>query len=188
MGRGDEASRAADRSEPPADRLRRGDVAAFHALVEEHGAYLYRVALALTGRVEDAEDVVQAALLAACRSIRSFRGAASLKTWLTRILLRQAGRHRKKLARRRSVPLDAARPVESNGEAEPASDVRMDVTAALHALPAAFREVVVLREFSGLRYEQIAELLGLPRGTVESRLFRARRRLRELLRGYIDHE
>ena len=188
MGFADEAANPNGRQHAIKERLRQGDAEAFHWLVDRYGTHLYRVALGLVGQAADAEDVVQATLLGAFRSIRSFRGEASVKTWLTKILLRQAGRHRRERVRRRAVSLDSDQPGDRRTRRDAPSDVRMDVAAAVGALPSAFRQVVVLREFSGLGYDQIAQLLGLPRGTVESRLFRARRRLRELLRGYIDHE
>ena len=74
MGLADEAGNPGGRQQPIEERLRQRDPEAFHLLVDRYGAHLYRVALGLVGQAADAEDVVQAALLGAFRSIRSFRG------------------------------------------------------------------------------------------------------------------
>jgi len=168
------------------ERARRGDGAAFHGLVDRHAAALYALAVNLVGR-DDAEDVVQETLAGAFAGLSGFRSASSVKTWMTRILVRQAAGHwRKRKLWDRST---AARPsVAGAGVPTPsqAADARMDVADALKDLSPEHREVVVLREMQGLSYEEMAEVLGVPRGTVESRLFRARRELQKLLTGYSD--
>jgi RNA polymerase sigma-70 factor (ECF subfamily) len=167
-------------------KARKGDPAAFHELVDRHAAYLFGLAASLVGNATDAEDIVQETFAGAFRGLAAFRGRSSLKTWLTQILLRQAAAHRR--GRRRFLSFLAVRSSsvpEHAPSASPSSDARMDVAAALKALSEEHRQVVVLREFQGLSYEEIAEVLSLPQGTVESRLFRARRALQELLRGYL---
>lgn len=167
-------------------RAQHGDRAAAGELVERYAPMLTRVALALTGRAADAEDVVQEAFTAAMAGIASFRGESSVKTWLTRILVRQAALHHR-LRRRflRVVGIRRERPGASAGHTGGA-DARMDVAAAIADLPPQQRQVVVLREMQGLSYDEIAQVLAIPTGTVESRLFRARRALAARLKAYLE--
>ena len=170
-------------------RIRSGDADAFHELVDRYAGRLYSAAYALVGNSADAEDVVQETLAGAFTSARSFRGEASVKTWLLKILVRQAARNRRSRKRWRFLSLslssdgstdDAATPMEpavkgSQGEAES----RLDVPEMLKVLSFEHREVIMLRELQGMSYEEMAETLGVPRGTVESRLHRARRELKD---------
>jgi len=160
-------------------------MAAFHELVDRHAAYLYGMAASLVSNAADAEDAVQETLAGAFRGLRSFREESSVKTWLTGILVRQAARQaRGGRHAARSINQEAARE-QAAVPGTPKADIRMDVQAALLGLRADYREVIVLRELQGLSYEEIAQALGIPTGTVESRLFRARRELQELLRDYV---
>ena len=168
-----------------------GDDSAFGALVDRHANALFGLAMGMTGHTADAEDAVQETFAAAMRGIRGFEGRSSVRTWLTRILMNKLADLRRARRLHRAVPLHAATP----GLARPASerrgdpfgaDVRMDVSTMLARLSPEHREIVVLREMQGMSYRQIAEVLGVPPGTVESRLFRARRRLRDLLGDYLS--
>ena len=173
-------------------RARRGDEAACHEMVDCYGAYLYRLAFSLVGNAADAEDVLQETFLGAFRHLRIFEGRASVKTWLSRILVRQAARSRRFRSRHKTVSLEslekAPQKLLRNKAAfvETASDTRMDVMAVLETLSPIHREVIVLRELQGMSYEEIADVLDAPRGTVESRLFRARQMLRERLKDYLS--
>ncbi len=179
-----------------AARAGHGDASAFRALVDRHAAGLFSLAVTLVGSATDAEDVVQETLAGAFRGLGRFEGRSSVKTWLTGILVRQAAMHRRRAGRReaRAVPLDAAATAPPTGpkgtrmgrSGTEAAEVRIDVMAAIGSLSAEHREVIVLREFQGLSYDEMAEALDVPRGTVESRLFRARRRLQERLKGYLE--
>jgi RNA polymerase sigma-70 factor (ECF subfamily) len=171
-------------------RARRGDGVAFGRLAERHAARLYGAALALTGSPADAEDLVQETLAGAYRGLEAFEGRSSVRTWLTAILLRRAAMLRRGTGRREAhvgplTPVAEAE-AQSRSSGMAAADARMDVAAALATLSDEHREVVVLRELEGLTYDEIAAVLGLPRGTVESRLFRARRALEERLSGYME--
>jgi len=171
------------------ERARDGDASALHDLVDRHAARLFRTAVSLLGNAADAEDVLQETLAGAFRGLRTFQGLASVKTWLTGILVRQVAMHRRRAGRQeaRLIRLQAIEPVTP--DVPPATgrvDTRLDVTAAIRSLAPDHRDVIILRELEGLSYDEMAEALGVPRGTVESRLFRARRRLQELLKGYLD--
>ena len=170
-------------------RVRAGDESAFHELVNQHANDLYGLAYSLVGNSADAEDVVQETLAAAFEGVGRFRGEASIRTWLTQILVRQAARLKRWRSIRITLPLHG-RPAESHENGlttsgkQAATEGKMDVTAMLQTLSQEHREVIVLREIRGLSYEEIAKTLGIPRGTVESRLHRARLELRERFSGY----
>jgi RNA polymerase sigma-70 factor (ECF subfamily) len=181
----------ADASNQPddLDLLRRaaaGDGKAFHVLVDRHVQRLYRLATSLVGNASDAEDVLQEALAGAYRGLGRFEGRSSVKTWLTRILVTQAAKWRRDRRRLGEVIPQAAPHEEPTiRSASEGVDHRVDLQAALQKLSPEHREVLTLREFDGLAYEEIAEVLGVPRGTVESRLHRARAELKEKLKAYL---
>jgi RNA polymerase sigma-70 factor (ECF subfamily) len=177
----------------------RGDHGAFHTLVDRHARGLFRVALSMSESRSDAEDICQETFAAAFKGLKGFDGRASVKTWLTRILMRRAAKiWNKQRNARRTISLyrddaDERRGHEANGATLPGKasaaatvdvDTRMDVMSVIRQLPEEFRDVVVLREIDGLSYQEIADALGVPRGTVESRLHRARAELRRRLTGY----
>lgn len=159
-------------------RVRQGDERAFDEVVQRHSGEMFRVAYSLVGNAADAEDVVQEALAGAVKGAAGFRGEASIRTWLMQILVRQAYRLRR--GRKMVIPLTDAQEVPVKGPAE-AVESRLDVMAALEKLSPEHREVVVLREIEGLSYEEMAAALKVPRGTVESRLHRARQDLKRIL-------
>ena len=172
------------KSEPDADLLRRsadGDGRAFGQLVDRHADRLYRLAVSLVGSRSDAEDVVQEALAGAYRSAAKFRGSSSVKTWLSRILATQAALWWRERKGRRDGPAEVE-PSVVGGQS--GVSAKMDLHAALDGMSAEHRQVLVLRELDGMSYEQMAESLGVPRGTVESRLHRARAELRKRLSAY----
>jgi RNA polymerase sigma-70 factor (ECF subfamily) len=166
-------------------RLREGDAGALREVVE---AFQERITSVVVGMLRDrdaVEDVVQETFVKAFYRIGSFQGDSGLYTWLYRVAINLAKDHVKRHARRPAVALDEAGP---QGAALPGAEApalerveqrerRLAVRAAIAALPPKFRAVLVLREIEGLRYDEIAEILSISQGTVESRLFRARRRL-----------
>jgi RNA polymerase sigma-70 factor (ECF subfamily) len=162
------------------ERAKGGDREAFWQLVGPHAAQLLRVACALVGRTSDAEDVVQESLVAALEGIRRYEGRASLRTWLIAIVARQAA-----LWRRRRRPAAAEL---GDAATSPAGsrrvDVRLDVLHVLEQLSPEHRAVLVLREFEQMTYDEMAHVLNIPRGTVESRLHRARQEVRKQLDDY----
>jgi len=175
-----------------ARRARKGDEEAFHELVDRHAKDLFGLAVSLVGNSADAEDVVQETFSGAFRGLGAFKERSSVKTWLRRILVKQAARCHRRRGVRKAVSLDglseAAVFLLGKREAGPTTkdlDIRMDVLAVLEALSPEHRQVVVLRELQGMSYEEMAQVLGVPRGTVESRLFRAREKLRERLKEYL---
>jgi RNA polymerase sigma-70 factor, ECF subfamily len=164
------------------ERARQGEAAAFHELIDRHARPLFALAYSLCPSAADAEDVVQETWVGAFRGLRQFEARSSVKTWLVRILVRQAALQRRKAGRRQLSPLDAAEDVPAP---QASAEARMDVSAAIRALNPEHREVILLREIQGLAYGEMAEVLEVPRGTVESRLFRARRELQDRLKAYL---
>ena len=164
----------------------RGDGAAFHTLVDRHAPGLYRLARSLSATEHDAEDVLQETLMAALRGAASFDGRASVRTWLARILMRQAARAWNRERRSRAaLPLDMCQPhATSSGGTALAVDRRIDLAAVLARLPEDHRQILVLREVEQLSYAEIARVLNVPIGTVDSRLHRARREMRARLEEY----
>lgn len=168
-------------------QIRKGDPSAFHELVDRHAPSLFALAVSLSGHAADAEDIVQETFAGAFRGLGAFQGRATVKTWLTRILIRQAARHHRAAGIRKTTLVSLTEESHSDARGpspQSAADARMDVTAAIKTLGPEHQEVVLLREIQGLSYEEMAEILEIPRGTVESRLFRARRQLQERLKGY----
>ena len=168
------------------DRAQEGDTAAFHTLVDRHAPSLYRLAYTLVGNAVDAEDVLQETFAGAFRALVHFEKRAAVRTWLGQILVRQAAELRRRRAVRRTVSTSdaaVAAPLAVPGHAEEV-DTREDLMGALEQLSLEHRTVIIMRELEGLPYEEIAATLAVPRGTVESRLHRARQELRSLLKGY----
>lgn len=168
-------------------QIGRGDESAFRELVNRHSRYLYGIAFSLTQNTADAEDVVQETFVAVLKS--KFREESSVRTWLVQILVRQAA-----LVRRiRSRKLSLAAPDEVRnglsaaveGSAASGSDAKLDLAVMLKTLSPEHRQVILLREIEGMTYDEMARALGVPRGTVESRLFRARAELKERFKGYL---
>ncbi len=162
-----------------------GDAKAFGSLARRHSGRLFGLAYSLLGNRADAEDVLQEALIGAFRGVGGFEGRASVGTWLTRIVVTQVARWRRDRRGRASWSIDAeSAPLVTRGGAG-GVDAKLDLHAALGRLSPEHREVLVLRELEQMTYGEMAEVLGVPRGTIESRLFRARAELREKLKGYL---
>ena len=173
------------------DAAAAGDLDAFEALVQRHQTRLVGYLRGMTHAESDAEDLAQDTFLRAYRSLKGFRGTSSFKTWLYQIatnVFRTWLEKKRSQAALSAVSLDE--PVPGTGERiEPAGEIdpegrhirRDSLERALAALPEDQRAAVLLRDVEGFEYREIAEQLGVPLGTVESRIFRGRQRLRELL-------
>lgn len=168
----------------------RGDGDAFHALVDRHAAGLFQLAASLSAGRADAEDVVQETFIGAFQGLKRFDGRASVKTWLKRILVRQAARAWNRSKRSRgALPLELAEdtaPQKQSMSATALVDRRIDIAGVLGTLAPDHREVIVMREFQDMSYIEMADVLGIPQGTVESRLHRARADLRKRLEEYSE--
>ena len=157
-----------------------GDTAAFEAIVLKYERVLFRVAVRMLGNVEDARDATQAAFVNAYRKLATFDANFRLFSWLYRILLNECLNARRE--RRPQEPIWPERaPAATPLDALEASERRHRVQQALLTLPHDYREVIVLRHFAELGYDEIAATLGIASKTVKSRLHTARQRLTELL-------
>jgi RNA polymerase sigma-70 factor, ECF subfamily len=183
-------------------RAQQGDTAAFEKLVELYKSKIYNYVVRMLGDPETAEDVAQEAFIKAYSSLPSFRGAASFQTWLYRIASNLAiDTVRRRKYRRNTYSLDE--PVET-GEGQMERDVEDEsagperrlqsaqlqrtVSEAILQLSPKLRTVLILYELQGLSYEEIANIVGAPLGTVKSRLFNAREQMKRLLADEADAE
>jgi len=168
----------------PAPAPDSGTVERFRALMLPHLDAAYGFARWLTRDPVTAQDLAQEAMLRALRYFHAFRGEEA-RPWLLRIVRNTWVDQRAK--QRTDQPLEVAENQPSDGpdpeQSAQAGDRRRQVAAALAALPADMREILVLREIQDLAYKQIAAVLDLPIGTVMSRLARARERMAAELRG-----
>jgi len=176
------------------DAATAGDREARRMLFERYRTSAYEVAYRITGRMEDALDVVQDSFIHAFEKLGHFQRQAGFKTWLLRIVTNRALDLLRSRKVRLAVPLEGSgengpEPVvaaETDGSYRPELGLERQELAerlreALEALPPEQRAVFSLYATGEMTYGQIAEVLGIPIGTVMSRLFHARRRLRELL-------
>jgi RNA polymerase sigma factor (sigma-70 family) len=161
-----------------------GDEAALGALYDRFGRLAYRVALRILRDQALAEDAVQEAFLAIWRSADSYRRERSTpSTWLLTLVHRRAVDLVRREDRRRAEPLDET-PEAAGDDVPEVAAVRADrvaVQAALHALPADQRQALELAYYGGYTQSELAERLGVPLGTVKSRMFAGLNRLRELV-------
>lgn len=178
-----------------AARCAAGDALAVRHLVSANNQRLFRAAWSIVRNREEAEDVLQSAYAKALAAMNSFEGRSSLTTWLTRIAINEALARKRVQERRRKhleaegVPmLDKYREQLTMGsqapspEAEAARDqLRSILEQAIAGLPEGFRTVFVLHEIEGASVEDASAALGIPTGTVKTRLMRARRKLQQAL-------
>jgi RNA polymerase sigma-70 factor, ECF subfamily len=168
-----------------------GNAAAFGVLVRRHQDRLFNTVYRLVDNAEDAQDVVQEAFLSAYQSLHSFHGDSAFFTWLYRIAVNTAISHRRK--QRAMVRIDGSRdgeaaidpldPSETNRPGFALEQVEQEqrVARALARLSPEHRAVLVMKDMEGQKYETMADVLGVPIGTIRSRLHRARLELREIL-------
>jgi RNA polymerase sigma-70 factor (ECF subfamily) len=207
-GDGDRATlaREKDRAEDAAlvTRAQKGDGAAFRRLVERNQGRLFAVAIGMLKDSDDAMDVVQDTFIKAHRKLVDFEGNAAFSTWIYRICVNLCIDKKRAEARRRAVQIDDLRegtlgddttasvaptaprtagesPLRNVGDKE----LGAEIDRALALLTPDHKAVVLLREVEGMSYEEIAQALEIPKGTVMSRLFHARKNLQRQLRPYL---
>ena len=175
------------------DRAIAGDQDAFEQLVLDNQNKVYSLAVRLTGSREEGADLAQEAFLKAWQGMPSFQGESSFSTWVYRLATNVCIDFLRRQKRRREVEDVASLDDEDRTWAEPAdysqdpqqqlerSELRRAVERGLAALPEHQRQVLVMRELSGLSYQEIAQALEADMGTVKSRIARARLALRKIL-------
>ena len=182
-----------------AARARDGDQDAFEQLVRDNEKRIYTLALRMTGSREDALDLAQDAFFQAWKALPTFQGESSFATWLyrlaTNLCLDHLRTQKRRTQKRRTQSMGPALSLddEENGpvqvadqqlqpqEAVERSERRRALERGLASLPDHHRQVLIMRELSGLSYQEIAQVLDLDLGTVKSRIARARLSLRKIL-------
>jgi RNA polymerase sigma-70 factor (ECF subfamily) len=178
-------------------KAQQGDTVAFRKLVERHQRRAFAIALSLVRDENDARELVQDAFLRVFKGLNSFQGGSSFFTWLYRIitnlsidLIRKPGRQLVDIDESRfesDESQEADFPLLSRVDGSDPADVvrRREIAgrlqAALEALPPYHRGVIVMREIEGLSYEEMAQAMGVSKGTIMSRLFHARQKLQKAL-------
>ena len=195
-------------SEKPAEdtelveRCKRGDREAYDELMRRHQDRVFNVVYRCVGNREDASDIAQEVFIRAFRAMRSFQGQAAVTTWLHRIAINEVINHRRRAGAKRkirTVPIERDNPDSEGHGANDPPDTSAEpskimaekeheqlIQDAIDSLDDEHRTVVVLKDIEGHRYEEIAEIIGCPRGTVKSRLHRARLELRDKLKPLLE--
>jgi RNA polymerase sigma-70 factor, ECF subfamily len=177
----------------------RGDLDSFNRLVLFYQDLVYTQAYRMMGEQESAEDATQEAFISAYRNMRHFRGG-SFKAWLLRIVTNSCYDELRRRKRRPTLPLEPldedneeietprwiSDPGETPEEEVERSDLSRAIQHCLQGLPEEFRAVVILVDIQGFDYSEASSALGKPLGTVKSRLARARARLQDCLRGFVE--
>ncbi len=162
-----------------------GDPAAFGALVDRYQQAVFNVALRMVNRYEDAQDIAQTVFLKAYRNLGGYKAEYKFFSWIYRMVINESINF---LDRRRST--ESLEDIHVSSEPDPhvsleTAELNRSLESAIAALSPEHRVVIILRHFEDLSYDEIARILRIPEKTVKSRLFSARRRLRETL---IEHK
>ncbi|MDA8752727.1 RNA polymerase sigma factor RpoE [Halieaceae bacterium] len=181
-------------------RVQKGDSRAFDMLVMKYQHKIFGLISRYVKDTDEVQDVAQEAFIKAYRALPRFRGDSAFYTWLYRIAINTAKNHLVSRSRRppgTDVDLEHAEYYESGGalrdienpeNALYGAELKAVVEAAIRELPDDLRTAVTLREFDGLSYEDIADIMDCPVGTVRSRIFRAREAIDKQVREQIDGE
>ncbi|MBL0458816.1 RNA polymerase sigma factor RpoE [Aeromonas enteropelogenes] len=181
------------------ERVQRGDKAAFNLLVKKYQHKVVNLVARYVNNPGDVPDVAQEAFIKAYRALPTFRGESAFYTWLYRIAVNTAKNYLTSQGRRPPSSDVEADEAESYGGGEALQEVstpenlaltdeiKRTVFAAIEALPEELRTAITLRELEGLSYEEIAEIMDCPVGTVRSRIFRAREAIDKKLQPLIEN-
>lgn len=193
---------APDADAPLIERVKQGDVKAFEMLVVKYQRRIERLIGRMVRDVDLVPDIAQEAFIRAYRALPQFRGESAFYTWLYRIAVNTAKKTLGELKRDLLVTESARASRDDDDETSrteneltdgetpesllASKEVAMAVNAAIEALSEDLRQAITLREIEGLSYEEIAELMNCPIGTVRSRIFRAREAIALRLRPLLD--
>jgi len=186
-------------------RVQAGDSTAFRALFDKYHRRAFAVAVGVVKNEDDALDVVQEAFVKVHKNIHKFEGSSSFYTWLYRIVMNASIDHVRRTSRRKNQDFDERTLHEESdvagdgalvptltdanpGKAILRRELGNAIQAALQELPEHHRAAIVLREIEGMSYEEMAEALEVPKGTVMSRLFHARKKMQTALAPYLSGE
>lgn len=198
-----EAKRAVPSGPPDTDlvqRAQKGDKAAFRQLIERHQRRVYQLALGIVKDHEDALDVVQETFVKVHNNLPTFKGDSAFYTWVYRIAYNVAIDAVRK-NKGDKVEVDENTLTDEGSQYDPYSpqspspqkaalrgELGAKLQEALAKLGENHRAILVLREIDGLSYEELAQVLKIPKGTVMSRLFHARQKMQQALRGYVGDD
>jgi RNA polymerase sigma-70 factor (ECF subfamily) len=180
------------------ERVQNGDSSAFDMLVLKYQNRISKLIARFVRNPADVQDVAQEAFIKAYRALPNFRGESAFYTWLYRIAINTAKNHLVASARKSPSYAVDVQEVEKYDASEwlkeyatperelLASEIQATVNTALEVLPPDLREAITLREIEGLSYEDIAQVMDCPIGTVRSRIFRAREAIDEKLQPIVD--
>jgi RNA polymerase sigma-70 factor (ECF subfamily) len=168
--------------------------AAFDAEAVRHLDALYSFALKLSRARDDADDLVSDTMLRAFQRWEQYRLGTNMRAWLFTILYHAFVSRKRRIDAREVQPLEdeeGRELFEAVGDADPESTfydsfLDEDIVSAIQRLPDEYRDAVVMSDLHGLKYAEIAQILGVPEGTIKSRLFRGRRLLQVQLRDYAE--
>ena len=180
-------------------RVQRGDKQAFNLLVIKYQRKILRLLSRMIRDPADLEDVAQEAFIKAYRALPQFRGESAFYTWLYRIAINTARNWLSSVAKRPSAPnaiesedgetfneTDSLSDISTPESMVASREIAETVNSAIEELPEELRTAIVLREIEGMSYEDIAQTMGCPIGTVRSRIFRAREAIAQRLRPILD--
>ncbi|HHV97234.1 MAG TPA: sigma-70 family RNA polymerase sigma factor [Clostridiaceae bacterium] len=177
------------------EKSKKGDISAFEELIETYQNKVFNIAYSMLNNYEDANDVAQEVFIRVYKSIKNFKGESSFSTWLYRITTNVCLDELRKRKNKNVVSIDEDIPFD-DGEVTrqivddgPTPDiiaekkeVREIVNEAIGQLSEEHKTVIILRELQGLSYEEISKIINCPRGTVKSRINRARSALKNILK------
>ncbi len=164
------------------EAVRRGERPAMHAFYERYRRRVFALIARICG-AQDAEELSQEVFLRAFRALDKFRGDSQLSTWMYRLAVNAALSHatRAQARSRRSVSDEVLDELPAPAQESGDPRLRERLTAAMEALPAGYRAVLVLHDVEGLQHEEVAQILGCRVGTSKSQLHKARAKMRDLL-------
>jgi RNA polymerase sigma-70 factor (ECF subfamily) len=184
-----------DREKLLLERAKTGDIAAFEELIECYQRKIFNIALRIVGNYDDANDLAQEVLIRIYKSIANFKEQSSFSTWIYRITTNVCLDEIRKRKNRKVISLDEEIKVEDGEmqrqivssdplpeDAAEVGELRELVNGAIRSLSEEHRMVIVLRDIQGFSYDEIAEMLKCPEGTVKSRINRARLALKNVLK------
>jgi RNA polymerase sigma-70 factor (ECF subfamily) len=176
------------------ERTLGGDTDAFNFLVRRWERHIYGLTLRMLGRDDEAKDATQETFLSAYRNLSKFRGEAKFSSWIYRIALnicntRLRSRNRLTISideQREESGFEIAAEMEDLGSNIHQEQITMHVRRALQSLPAEMRQVIVMKEYEGLKFSEISEILGIPLSTVKTRMYTGLSEMRKRLERFRD--
>jgi RNA polymerase sigma-70 factor (ECF subfamily) len=171
------------------EKIKKGDSEAFRELIRRYQRYVLNLVYRTIGDTNDAEDIAQEVFIKVYKSIRGFKGESKFSTWISKITVNLCMDKLREKAKNKEEDIEEevwntfAQPVNFNPEVmAERHELQETIKKAIESLPEELRVAFVLRELEDFSYDEIGEMLNIPIGTVESRIYRARMKLRSYLK------